>query len=169
MAKGVAIQRPERWDNPFNPDMSESEVDKIMELDMFRDMDTSKFSETVSLRNIIRNDTRIRHYKQGDIIVRTGDYGTTAFLLISGHVRVILPPSELSETLLGRSEMPVKGFLAALGQLWRNPKRSIPLCRRPRYRHPYGRGRQEIDVPSGRVGGARQFQHQGNRPRHYVR
>ena len=129
MATGVAIQRPERWDNPFSPDMSESEVDRIMNLDMFRDMDTSKFSETVSLRDIIRNDTRIRHYKLGDIIVRTGDYGTTAFLPISGHVRVILPPSELSETLLGRSELPKKGFLAALGQLWRNPK--LPEVRDP--------------------------------------
>ena len=129
MATGFAIQRPERWDNPFNPEMSDSEVDRIMDLDMFRDMDTSKFSETVSLRDIIRNDTRIRRYKQGDIIVRTGDYGTTAFLGISGHVRVILPPSELSESQLGRSEMPKKGFLAALGQLWRNPK--LPEVRDP--------------------------------------
>ena len=56
MATGVAIQRPVRWDNPFSPDMSESEVDKIIGLDMFRDMDPSKFSETVSLRDIIRND-----------------------------------------------------------------------------------------------------------------
>ncbi len=41
MATGVAIQRPERWDNPFNPDMNESEVDRIMDLEMFREMDTS--------------------------------------------------------------------------------------------------------------------------------
>lgn len=129
MAMGVAIQRPERWDNPFCPDMSESEVDKIIGLDMFRDMDTSKFSETVSLRDIIRNDTRIRHYKKGDIIVRTGDYGTTAFLSISGHVRVIIPPSKLSNSQLGRSSVPKKGFLAALGQLWRNPK--LPEVRDP--------------------------------------
>lgn len=129
MATGIAIQRPERWDNPFIPDMSESEVDRIMDLDMFRDMDTSKFSETVSLRDIIRNDTRIRHYKRGDIIVRTGDYGTTAFLNISGKIRVILPPSELSESQLGRSEVSKKGFLAALGQLWRNPK--LPEVRDP--------------------------------------
>jgi Fe-S-cluster-containing dehydrogenase component/CRP-like cAMP-binding protein len=122
MDTGAAIQRPERWDNPFSPDMSESEVDRIMDLDMFREMDTSKFSETVTLRDIIRNDARIRSFKQGDIIVRTGDYGTTAFLGMSGHVHVILPPKVLSESQLGRSEVPEKGFLAALGQLWRNPK-----------------------------------------------
>ena len=120
MASDMTINRPQRWDNPFDPDMSEAEVDRIMDLDLFRDMDTSKFSATVGLRDIVRNDTRIQRYSPGDIIVRNGDYGTTAFLVISGNIRVVLPP-DLPEAFLGRATMPKKGFVEALSQLWRNP------------------------------------------------
>ncbi len=129
MASDMTINRPQRWDNPFDPDMSETDVDRIMDLDLFRDMDTSKFSETVGLRDIVRNDTRIQRYGPGDIIVRTGDYGTTAFLVVSGNIRVVLPPPDLPETLLGRGSMLKKGFFQALSQLWRNP--GVPEVRDP--------------------------------------
>lgn len=133
MQGGVVINRPQRWDNPFAPDMTDSDVGRIMDLEMFRDMDTSKFSESLSLRDIIRNDTRIRLFNKGDIIVRTGDYGTTAFLIISGDIRVVLPPPELPDSLLGRATLPKKGFFDALSQLWTNPR--LPEVRDPaRYR-----------------------------------
>jgi len=129
MATTVMINRPRRWDNPFDPDMSESEIDRIMEMDLFRDMDTSKFSDAMTLRDIVRNDTRIQRYRPGDIIVRTGDYGTTAFLVVSGNIRVVLPPPDLPKALLGRASMPKKGIFEALGQLWRNP--AMPEVRDP--------------------------------------
>lgn len=137
MESGVVIQRPKRWDNPFDPDISEADVDRIMDLDMFRDMDTSKFSSTVTLRDIVRNDTRITRYGRGDIIVRTGDYGSTAFLVVSGTIRVVLTPPPLPESLLGRAPLKKRGFFDTLSQLWRNP-------RTPEVRDPsrYGAGRQ---------------------------
>ena len=121
MASDMKIDRPQRWDIPFDPDMSETDVDRIMDLDLFRDMDTSKFSAAVSLRDVVRNDMRIKRYGPGDIIIRTGDYGTTAFLVVSGNIRVVLSPPDLPEALLGRGSMPQKGFVEALSQLWRNP------------------------------------------------
>ena len=55
MSSGLVINRPQRWDNPFVPDMTDADVDRIMDLETFRDMDTSKFSRSFSLRDIIRN------------------------------------------------------------------------------------------------------------------
>ena len=37
----ITIRRPQRWDNPFDPEMSEADVDRIVAQDLFRDMDTS--------------------------------------------------------------------------------------------------------------------------------
>ena len=44
-------------------------------------MNTERFPKRVSLRDILRNDTRIRRYEAGEIIVRAGDYGTSAFMM----------------------------------------------------------------------------------------
>lgn len=129
MNPGIVVQRPKRWDNPFDSELSDAAVDRIMDLDLFRNMDTTKFSDKVTLRDIVRNDTRVQRYKAGDIIVRTGDYGTTAFLVISGNIRVVLPPPDLPEAILGRASVHKKGFVEALSQLWRNP--DMPEVRDP--------------------------------------
>ncbi len=36
MPGGLVINRPQRWDNPFVPDMPDADVDRIMDLEMFR-------------------------------------------------------------------------------------------------------------------------------------
>jgi Fe-S-cluster-containing dehydrogenase component/CRP-like cAMP-binding protein len=142
MMGSLTVQRPERWDNPFSRDMSEAAVDRILGLDLFRDMDPSRFPSSVSLRDIVRNDTRIQKYYDGDIVVRAGDYGNSAFLIISGGVRVVLPPG-LPERLLGRREARKKGLLEALGQLWTNPR--LPEVRDPsRYDRSRGTGARHL-------------------------
>lgn len=125
----VAIQRPQRWDNPFDPHIDEAVVDRILDLDMFREMDTSKFPPTATLRDIIRNDARIARYQQGGIIVRTGDYGTTAFYVISGAARVVLPPLDLPEAMLGRGVAGKRGIFDAFSRFWKNPR--VPEVRDP--------------------------------------
>ncbi|MDB6037933.1 MAG: hypothetical protein JWM99_1774, partial [Verrucomicrobiales bacterium] len=60
-------------------------------------------------------------YKPGEIVVRQGDYGNSAFLILSGAVRVVLKP-ELPSSILGRSETRRKGFFQTIAQLWSNPK-----------------------------------------------
>lgn len=115
----VLIQRPRRWDNPFSPDMTKSDVDWVLTVKPFSDMDESKFPASASLRDLIRNDMRIVRYQAGDIVVREGDYGSSAFIIVSGSVSVALPPG-LPEPLLGRAEARKKGFFEAVSQIWTN-------------------------------------------------
>ena len=58
MTEPVLIQRPQRWDAPFGPEMSEVQVQGVLQLEPFYNMDPDKFSRATSLPDIIRNDTR---------------------------------------------------------------------------------------------------------------
>ncbi|MDP6688529.1 MAG: cyclic nucleotide-binding domain-containing protein, partial [Alphaproteobacteria bacterium] len=100
MVETVTIQRPRRWDVPFSDTMDEAEVSRILGLEPFRGMDRERFPETLSLDGIIANDTRVVRFQDGDIVMREGDYGNSAFLVITGEVRVVLPPGlpEASES-----------------------------------------------------------------------
>ena len=84
------ISRPQRWDVPFGTSMSESDVDHLLTSPPFSTITASRFPPAIPLRGVLVNDTRIRKYTEGDIIVREGDYGNSAFLIMSGSVRVIL-------------------------------------------------------------------------------
>ena len=57
----------------------------------------------------------------GDIVVREGDYGNSAFLVLDGSLRVVLAP-ELPQSMLGRQSRRRKGFFEALSQLWTNSR-----------------------------------------------
>jgi len=120
MVEAVTIQRPRRWDSPFSDQMGNAEVERVLSLELFRDMDRDRFPDTLSLTGIISNDTRMVNFQDGDIVMREGDYGNSAFLVIQGQVRVVLPPG-LSETMLGRAPAAKKGLMQAVAQLWRNP------------------------------------------------
>jgi Fe-S-cluster-containing dehydrogenase component/CRP-like cAMP-binding protein len=122
----IAIPRPQRWDEPFDDQMTERDVDGLLTAEPFQRVDASVFPPTLSLRGILRNDTRIVHFERGDLIVREGDYGNSAFMILAGSVRVAL--ESLDPKLLGRSEPPRPGWRRALAQLWRNAK--LPEVRR---------------------------------------
>lgn len=118
---GDLRQGPRRWDEPFGPDMTEEDVDRLMATPPFADMDPERFSRRAPLREILKNDTRILRYREGDIVVREGDYGNSAFLILSGTVRVdISPEEEIPAPVLGRRAPDRKSFWEALSQLWSN-------------------------------------------------
>ena len=143
MATSVLIQRPRRWDNPFSADMEEADVDRILGIDLFRNMDAERFPASTPLREIVRNDMRIRRFRTGDIIIRAGDYETSVFIVMSGKVRAILPPG-LSNDVLGRAELPKKGLWAAFRQIWGNS--NLPEVRDPtRYARARGTGTRQLD------------------------
>ena len=125
-APGVGVQQPERWDVPFCEDMTDRNVDRILSLLPFSRIDPSRFPRSIPLRGILRNDSRMVSYSKGDLIVREGDYGNSAFFIISGSVHVFLDP--LPGTLLGRREPQKKSLFQSLAQLWRNPR--LPEMRR---------------------------------------
>lgn len=114
------ITRPQRWDNPFDPDMTNAAVDRLLAIPPFSRMDPAKFSPTAPLRSIIHNDTRIGQYQHGDIIVREGDYGNSAFFIISGAVQVVI--DDLPASTLGRREPRRKSFVEVLAQVWNTRK-----------------------------------------------
>tara|TARA_B100000676_G_scaffold32829_1_gene31016 strand:+ start:5627 stop:7333 length:1707 start_codon:yes stop_codon:yes gene_type:complete len=115
------IDKPQRWDEPFSRDMTDTEIEFVLKHSPFKEMDASRFPDHFPLSEIVRNDTRLLEFSDGELIVREGDYGNSAFVVISGHVDVILPPG-IPESMLGRSKQKSKGLLPALSQLWRNAK-----------------------------------------------
>src|SRR6266478_4259706 len=113
------IERPQRWDAAFDPAMTEADVDRLLAIPPFSQMNPEKFPQRTPLREILMHDTSIRRYRKGEIIVRQGDYGTSAFLILSGTTRVVLKP-DLPPSLLGRQARVKKGVIRTLAQLWSN-------------------------------------------------
>ena len=115
------IDKPERWDSSFDPDMTEADVNRLLEIRPFSEMNSGKFSKRTPLRGILKNDARIRRFKNGEIIVRAGDYGSSAFLVLAGNARVVLDPG-LPVSLLGQRKSQHKSLFQIVAQLWTNPR-----------------------------------------------
>src|SRR6266498_1780680 len=112
--------RPQRWDAAFDPEMTDADVNWLLSIPPFSGMRPENFPTRLSLRDILKHDTRIQRYRRGEIVVRAGDHGTSAFLVMSGQVRAVLGP-ELPPSLLGRREPTRKGIFRVIAQLWANP------------------------------------------------
>jgi Fe-S-cluster-containing dehydrogenase component/CRP-like cAMP-binding protein len=116
-AAPTILERPQRWDAAFDPDMTDAEVERLLATAPFSGMDAAKFPKRTPLREILRNDARILKFRKGEIIMRQGDYGTSAFLILQGTARVVLKP-DLPPSLLGRQATNKKGVFKTLAQLW---------------------------------------------------
>lgn len=128
----VKMSRPQRWDVPFDPDMDDLMVQGLLATEPFKSVDATQFPASLPLRGILANDTRIVRYKAGDIIVREGDYGGSAFLILKGAVRVTL--QSLPPKALGRRERRGKSVFRALSRLWAHS----PLPETRHYRQQQG-------------------------------
>jgi Fe-S-cluster-containing dehydrogenase component/CRP-like cAMP-binding protein len=116
----TVLTRPQRWDEPFGAEMSDELVQRLLSIEPFVRMDPASFPRTTPLAGILRNDARVVELRDGDLIVREGDYGSSAFLVLHGRVRIAL--ESLTPQLLGR-EAPQRGSLwQALAPLWRRAK-----------------------------------------------
>jgi Fe-S-cluster-containing dehydrogenase component/CRP-like cAMP-binding protein len=129
MAEVLTINKPDRWDVPFSRemaepaqqrDMSESEVDWLLSLEPFASMDPDNFPRRLPLRGILANDTRLRYMNPGDVVVRQGDYGNSAFLVLEHDVEVIL--EGLSPERVGRRQSKRNSWIADLFQRLTNPR-----------------------------------------------
>lgn len=101
--------------------MTDDDVERVLGCELFRDVDPSQFSPNQSLRDIIRNDSRVVRFSPGDIIVRAGDYGSSVFGILDGSVRVVM--DEIQDRRLGgRTAKPKRSWLSAVSQLWRNDR-----------------------------------------------
>ena len=117
----TTLDRPQRWDAAFDPEMTDATVDRLLAVAPFSRMNPENFPKRASLRDILKHDTRIKTFKRGEIIVREGDYGTSAFLVMSGKARVVLGP-ELPPSVLGRRVSTRKSLFRLMAQLWSHTK-----------------------------------------------
>jgi len=115
------IRRITPDDVPFSPDFSDADFDEILEHSIFDRLETD-FRSSKSLRKILRMHSRLVACETGDIIVREGDWGNSAFFVLSGEVAVELeaPGEFLSKTALGRQDSQRKNLYQAIAQLWSN-------------------------------------------------
>jgi len=127
-AAPTILERPQRWDAAFDPEMTDSAVDRLLATAPFSGMSAEKFPKRTPLREILRNDARILKFRKGEIIVRQGDYGTSAFLILQGATRVVLKP-DLPPALLGRQATNKKGFFRTLAQIWNGSRPAESLSR----------------------------------------
>lgn len=116
-----AQDRPRRWDAPFSEDLTDADIARLLERAPFKDMKAESFPRSAPLPDVLKNDTRLRRYKHGEIIVREGDYGTSAFLILRGSARVVLAP-DLPPSAVGRREPARRGIFRAIAQLWANAR-----------------------------------------------
>ncbi len=116
----TTLDRPQRWDASFDAEMSDADVDRLLSTPPFSQMNPENFPRRMPLRDILKHDTRVRRFRRGEIVVRAGDYGTSAFLIISGTVRVAL--DQLPPSMLGRRESKKKNIFRVIAQLWSNSK-----------------------------------------------
>jgi Fe-S-cluster-containing dehydrogenase component/CRP-like cAMP-binding protein len=132
MVEGMitSSQKPQRWDEAtsFGDVMSDADVERLLAVSPFKEMNPDAFPKRLPLRGILQHDTRIRKYSRGEIVVRQGDYGTSAFMILSGEARVVLKP-ELPPRILGRKEAATPNLFKVLAQFW-NSKH--PETRKPR-------------------------------------
>ena len=112
------IRRPDRWDEPLDAQMTAQEVQTLLATEPFASMDAAKFSKRNPLSGILQNDCRILDLQRGDIIVREGDYGSSAFLILAGEAIVSL--QSLPPQLLGREGQPKHSWTRAIAKLWGN-------------------------------------------------
>src|SRR5258708_19842506 len=100
--KAARQAEPDRWDTPFSQEMTEADVDPVLAHPLFATTRLERFPASISLRGILKNDARIRRFLPGEIIVRRGDYGHSAFIILTGAVRILL--KETPAELLGRRQ-----------------------------------------------------------------
>ena len=108
---------PERWDKPFSQEMPEADIDLMLAHPIFYTTSPERFPPSIPLRGILKNDARLHQYLPGEIIVRRGDYGHSAFVIMDGAVKVLLkePPAEL----LGRRQQVRPSVWGSVTRWWR--------------------------------------------------
>lgn len=100
--------------------MTEQDVSELLTVNPLASIDPDQFNKKVPLHGVIKNDCRILDLKQGDIIVREGDYGSSAFLILFGEAVVSL--DSLPTAVLGRAPQRKNGWVKSIAQLWKNSK-----------------------------------------------
>lgn len=107
------VERLSEEDAAFDPNFTASDIQRVLASAPFTDMSLP----ADRLQQILKNHGRLRRFRSGEIVVRSGDYGSSAFLVVAGSVRVVLHPG-LPERVLGRREARQRSLWRVIAQLW---------------------------------------------------
>ncbi|TWT61339.1 cyclic nucleotide-binding domain-containing protein [Rubinisphaera italica] len=123
----VKINRLERWGIPFCDEMTDENVEYLLQMPLFSQgmIDPENFNDRLPLAGILKNDSRLMNCKEGEIIIREGEWGNSAFFLLSGSVRVVIERAQNSipPELLGQPQRKRKSVLEILKQCFnRSPE-----------------------------------------------
>jgi Fe-S-cluster-containing dehydrogenase component/CRP-like cAMP-binding protein len=133
--QAISVTRPDRWDHPLDPTMDYGKADWLLKLPPFSSMDANGFSADTPLVEILRNDCRLLPLEAGDVVFQEGQYGASAYLVLSGKVHVflsrLLTETELQRRRSHRAQRPSWLRLFGLG---RNNNASQSEDRRARKR-----------------------------------
>ena len=116
--------RPSRWDVPFDPQLTDASVQRLLQIEPFSSMDPDRFPRSTPLSDILRNDTRFVAFRPGDIVVREQEYGSSAFLVLDGTLSVLI---SLPDDALGRRAPRRSSLLETLRHAYR--RRAYPEVR----------------------------------------
>lgn len=127
LAGAANMDRQERWNVSFcdeiDSEMTPEIIDELLAVSPFDSIDNSRFSGKITLRGILENDCRIRTFEKGEIVVRQGDWGNSAFFVLDGQLIADLESEKKTETsILGTRKPNRKSFLQRVAQLWNRPK-----------------------------------------------
>jgi Fe-S-cluster-containing dehydrogenase component/CRP-like cAMP-binding protein len=106
----------EKW---WGPRMTEQDIKNILACEIFNKIDQDKFPSSRSLESIICEHTRLVDFKVGEVVVRAGDYGNSAFLIIDGNVDIILPTNS-SDKIFGHPVSQPTNWFKEIAKLWKN-------------------------------------------------
>lgn len=120
MNNSTRVNFPPRWDEPLDPEMDDVSVAGLLQVHPFTAMDPEDFPDSAPLSGILKNDSRLHSLEKGDIIVREGDYGGSAFMILSGEA--LVSTKTLPAEVLGRQSEKPKGWARAIAQVWKNSK-----------------------------------------------
>lgn len=90
----LRAKRASIWDVQFDPAMTEEAVASLLLREPFVSMDASAFPENSTLADILLHETSLRTIEENQVLIRQGDYGTSAFFLITGKLAVWVNTSQ---------------------------------------------------------------------------
>lgn len=99
--QSIRRSQPHRWEEPFGEEMNDDLVARLLKIAPFSQMNERSFPRSLPLEGILRNDVRILRFETDELIVREGEYGSSAFMLLDGSLRATidsLPPEVLGRT-----------------------------------------------------------------------
>jgi len=96
------------------------DLESILDFDLSEDFEEPSLPDNNTRIEIVCKHTRIVKFKKGDIILREGYYGNSAFFIASGKVAAILPPGLLNQQL-GHLSVEKTSLFESLKKLWNPP------------------------------------------------